>query len=204
MKILKPYQEPDRYRGDSSNATIWVLCLSIAFLIGAVVLASLCGCNPQPTPDPTPAPDAADRTRWSPLVAVAAAEAAMHDGSTPAPDPAPDPDPDDDDGSGAKPAGPLDFYRDAKALVAKGNALADRGKAILDRAEAEGKVTIDVKLPGADKAEKPSGNAQAPPAQSPAGSDTGESTAGENEQRDCSDGSCQARGPLRRSFRRRR
>ena len=36
---------------------------------------------------------------------------------------------------------------DAKALIAKGNKLADRGKLILDQAERDGKITVDVHLP---------------------------------------------------------
>ena len=42
---------------------------------------------------------------------------------------------------------PLDTYRDAKTLIAKGNELADRGKAILDAAEADGKIMLSVHLP---------------------------------------------------------
>jgi Zn finger protein HypA/HybF involved in hydrogenase expression len=44
--------------------------------------------------------------------------------------------------------GPIDTIREAKELIAKGRALADRTKAILDAAEREGKVSVDVKLPG--------------------------------------------------------
>jgi len=37
--------------------------------------------------------------------------------------------------------------REVKELIRKGNELADRGKAILDAAERDGKVTIDIRLP---------------------------------------------------------
>ncbi len=53
--------------------------------------------------------------------------------------------PDCSDGSGK--GSPLDTLRDARELIRKGNELADRGKAILDRAERDGKITIDVRLP---------------------------------------------------------
>jgi len=43
--------------------------------------------------------------------------------------------------------GPLDTLRDAKALIEKGNELADRGKALLDQAELDGKITVDIRLP---------------------------------------------------------
>ena len=46
-----------------------------------------------------------------------------------------------------KVGGPIDTYRDAKALIDKGNALADRGKAILDQAQRDGKITVDMRLP---------------------------------------------------------
>ncbi len=46
---------------------------------------------------------------------------------------------------------PLDTYRDAKALIAKGNELADRGKAFLDAAEADGKIMLAVNLPKLSK-----------------------------------------------------
>lgn len=170
-------------KAKETDDSIPVLIASLLALIGAVLLSLFLGCNPQPTPEPTPTPtpNVAERTYWSPLVAVAAAEASMQGDSTPAPLP-PAPDPDDD--SGTKPGGPFDFIRDAKALVKKGNALADRGKSILDKAEAEGKVTIDVRLPGGPQ-------------------ETKESTAEESEQ-SCPDGSCSTQGPIRRFFRRRR
>ena len=55
--------------------------------------------------------------------------------------------PDCQGSAGAKVGGPIDTYRDAKALIDKGNALADRGKAILDQAQRDGKITVDVRLP---------------------------------------------------------
>jgi len=45
------------------------------------------------------------------------------------------------------PKGLLDTIRAAKALIAKGNALADRGKALLDAAQRDGKITVDIILP---------------------------------------------------------
>jgi len=42
--------------------------------------------------------------------------------------------------------GPLDTWRDAKNLIQKGNELADRGTAILDQAERDGKLTVDIRL----------------------------------------------------------
>lgn len=173
----------------TNREALIVFVLSVIFIVAAILMALTLGCNPQPTPDPTPppTPDVAERTHWSPLVAVAAAEAVMQGGATPAPLPLP-PAPDPDDDSGTKPGGPFSFIRDAKELVEKGNALADRGKSILDKAEAEGKVTFDVHLPGGPKAVP---------------QETKESTAEELGQ-DCSDGSCSTQGPLRRFFRRRR
>jgi hypothetical protein len=52
--------------------------------------------------------------------------------------------------TGALPTGPLDIVRDAKSLIEKGNVLADRGKQILDAAQRDGKVTVDVRLPKPD------------------------------------------------------
>jgi len=43
--------------------------------------------------------------------------------------------------------GPLDTLRDAKELIRKGNDLADRSKALLDAAQRDGKITVDVHLP---------------------------------------------------------
>jgi len=83
-------------------------------------------------------------TDWTPVIATEAAEVTMEE---PVP-PAPEPEPDNDTGDSGQPVtGPLDTYRDAKELIRKGNELADRGKAILDAAEREGKVTVDVRLP---------------------------------------------------------
>jgi hypothetical protein len=105
--------------------------------------------------------------RQEPAVAnwqdIAAGELALAivEGDGPAPAaPAPGPGPDD---TGALPQGWI--ISDARDLIAKGNALADRGKAILDAAERDGKVTVDVRLPGgAKKREEASG--RKPPANS--------------------------------------
>ncbi len=45
------------------------------------------------------------------------------------------------------PGGFLDVVRQAKDLIRKGNELADRGKAILDAVQREGKLTVDIRLP---------------------------------------------------------
>ena len=62
--------------------------------------------------------------------------------------------PDCSDGSGK--GSPLDTLRDARELIRKGNELADRSKAILDRAERDGKITIDVRLPKPNLQQQPS------------------------------------------------
>jgi len=54
--------------------------------------------------------------------------------------------------SGAAVGGPLETYRDARVLIRKGNELADRGRAILDAAERDGKITVEVRLPALDRA----------------------------------------------------
>lgn len=43
--------------------------------------------------------------------------------------------------------GPLGTLLDAKELIRKGNDLADRGRILLDTAERDGKITVDVQLP---------------------------------------------------------
>jgi hypothetical protein len=58
--------------------------------------------------------------------------------------------PDCNDGSRGH-GGPLDTYREARELIRKGNDLADRGRAILDAAEREGRITFDVRLPRVEK-----------------------------------------------------
>ena len=45
------------------------------------------------------------------------------------------------------PEGIIDTIRQAKALIGKGNALADRGKLILDAAQRDGKIRVDVHVP---------------------------------------------------------
>jgi len=108
-------------------------------LVSAIVLAC-CGCD---------RPAAAD---WTSAASWDLACALLADGGLPAPSPQPAPGPDDGAGPGQVQGW---FLSDAKALVAKGNALADRAKAILDRAEADGKVTVDVRLPGRSPAVTP-------------------------------------------------
>jgi hypothetical protein len=64
--------------------------------------------------------------------------------------------------------GPLDTLRDAKDLIRKGTELADRSKALLDAAERDGKITVDVHLPdpnvSASGPSCPSGVCLVPPA----------------------------------------
>ena len=45
------------------------------------------------------------------------------------------------------PGGPFDIIRQAKELIRKGNELADRGKALLDAIQRDGKLTVDIRLP---------------------------------------------------------
>jgi hypothetical protein len=86
--------------------------------------------------------------QWTPVIATECAMITLEK-STPAPIPQPAPKPDPD---GAKPGSqavtsPLDMFRDARTLIDKGQSLADRSKAILDQAEQDGKITLDVHLP---------------------------------------------------------
>jgi len=55
--------------------------------------------------------------------------------------------PDCSEGTAGPYGGPLDTIRDAKDLMRKGNELADRSKALLDAAQRDGKITVDVRLP---------------------------------------------------------
>ncbi len=52
--------------------------------------------------------------------------------------------------------GPLDAWREAKELIRKGNDLADRGKAIFDAAERDGRITVDVRIPDSSPTVGPS------------------------------------------------
>jgi len=107
---------------------------TLVLIVAILMQLHFAGCD---TPPSQP-------TDWTPVIATEAAKVTME---KPVP-PAPDPEPDDDTGDSGQPVtGPLDTYRDAKELIRKGNELADRGKAILDAAEREGKVTVDVRLP---------------------------------------------------------
>jgi len=45
------------------------------------------------------------------------------------------------------PGGPLDIYKQAKELIRKGNELANKGKALLDAIQKEGRITVDIRLP---------------------------------------------------------
>jgi hypothetical protein len=99
-------------------------------------------------------------------VAVDLAVATMADSPAPTPGPTPDkcgrckgtgwithgdghrtPCPDCQGDAGASFGGPLDTLRDAKELIRKGSDLADRSKAILDQAQRDGKVTVDIRVP---------------------------------------------------------
>ena len=46
------------------------------------------------------------------------------------------------------PGGIFDTIKQAKELIRKGNLLADRGKEILDAVQRDGKITVDIRLPG--------------------------------------------------------
>jgi hypothetical protein len=82
-------------------------------------------------------------TQRSDCTALAATQGAMVTlEKVPAPAPSPTPAPD-----GAAIGGPIDTYHDAKTLIDKGNALADRGKSLLDQAQRDGKITVDIRLP---------------------------------------------------------
>jgi hypothetical protein len=78
---------------------------------------------------------------WTPLVATEAALITMagHD--------SPQAQMEDAEAVGEPVTGPLDTIHDARELIRKGNALADRGQAILDQAERDGKITVDIRLP---------------------------------------------------------
>lgn len=54
---------------------------------------------------------------------------------------------------GSQFGGPLDTWRDAKELIRKGNELADRSKALFDQAERDGKIRVDIRLPGPSQAD---------------------------------------------------
>ena len=96
--------------------------------------------------------------------AIDFALATMTDGSTPNPQPEKcprcggagwithgdghkTPCPDCQDGSAGPYGGPLDTLRGAKDLIRKGNESADRSKELLDRAERDGKIRLDIHLP---------------------------------------------------------
>jgi hypothetical protein len=81
---------------------------------------------------------------WTPRVAAEGAIVTLEWEIPPAPLPTPKP---DGARKGTRVESPLDTYREAKALIDKGNTLADRGKAILDQAERDGKITVDIRLP---------------------------------------------------------
>ena len=105
-------------------------------LLAAVLLP---GCRPEP-PLPLSVPNR--------LAAQLAAEAAYLTVDAPE-QPQPVPPPDEPD-NGAAPAvgGPLDTLRDARELIQKGNALADRTKRLMDAAQREGGLWLFARLPG--------------------------------------------------------
>lgn len=126
---------------------LWVLCLAL------VMTAAGCG-----------GPSTAQEN-FRDAVAVEMTLATMVDGAAPAPSPYRcarcrdtgwlthgdghrTPCPDCQSGSaGDLYGGPIDTLRQARELIEKGNSLADRGKAILDAAERDGKITVDVRIP---------------------------------------------------------
>ena len=77
---------------------------------------------------------------WTPLIATEASVVTMAHREAPLVEP-------DDTDIGQPAGGPFDSIRDAKELIRKGNELADRGKVLLDQAERNGKITVDIRLP---------------------------------------------------------
>ena len=80
---------------------------------------------------------------WTPLIATEASVVTMTEREAPLVEP-------EDTDIGQPAGGPFDSIRDAKELIRKGNELADRGKTILDQAEREGMITVDIHLPGSE------------------------------------------------------
>ena len=97
-------------------------------------VATMLGNSPSPNPPPNPpTPDRCPRCKDTGWITHG-------DGHrTPCPDCS--------DGSIGPYGGPLDTWRDAKDLLRKGNELADRSKQLLDRAERDGKISVDIRLP---------------------------------------------------------
>ena len=103
------------------------------FLPIICLLPFLAGCN--------------ESTATADYTDVAAADmalATMVEPATPQPLPPPD---GSDNGSLVRVGGPVDTIREAKALIRKANKAVDRGTAILDAVERDGKVSVDIKLP---------------------------------------------------------
>lgn len=99
---------------------------------------------------------------WRDVVAVDMAVATMTDAPAPKPDRCErckgtgvithgdghrTPCPDCQATAGESFGGPIDTLRDVRELIRKGNDLADRSKALLDAAQRDGKIRIDVQLP---------------------------------------------------------
>ena len=107
--------------------------LFLIFLPIICLLPLLAGCN--------------ESTATADYTDVAAADMALATMIEPAaPQPLPPPD-DDDTGAIGRVGGPVDTIREAKALIRKANKAVDRGTAILDAVERDGKVSVDIKLP---------------------------------------------------------
>lgn len=105
----------------------------LIFLPIVCLLPLLAGCN--------------ESTATADYTDVAAADmalATMVEPNTPQPLPPPD---GSDNGSVSRVGGPVDTIREAKALIRKANKAVDRGTAILDAVERDGKVSVDIKLP---------------------------------------------------------
>jgi len=114
------------------------------------------------------------------VLAVEAAITTLMDSPQPAPQP---PSPDTGDQFG----GPLDTLREAKELIRKGNDLADRGKALLDAAQRDGKITVDVRLPGVPTP------ADCPDGRCPVSSPRQDAQPATAQAYDCSSGVCRPR-----------
>lgn len=111
--------------------------LFLIFLPIICLLPLLAGCN--------------ESTATADYTDVAAADMALATMVEPAmPQPLPPPD-NGDTGSISRVGGPVDTIREAKALIRKANKAVDRGTAILDAVERDGKVSVDINLPSVSR-----------------------------------------------------
>ena len=109
----------------------------LLWLAAVAVLMTICvaftGCSNRP----------ARADQAGALAACEGALVSLEAESRPAPVPAPD------DAAGTPPVtGPLDTLRDARELIQKGNALADRTKRLMGAAQREGGLWLFARMPG--------------------------------------------------------